>query len=101
MAEYFFTSRVRPRILFELNLLVVRLRVWGPYPFVSLTAGPLWRSDDKVKAFQAYLGVKCDGTRTARLWPLGYQMVLTPKELAAWRLERVATTPHWSDQGGS
>ena len=105
MTEYFFTSQIKPRILLEVNLLVARLRVWGPYPFVSLSVGPLWRSENKVKALQMYFGIKADGTRTyARHGapePSAYEMVLTPKELAAVRIHGSATTAHWNDQGGS
>ena len=103
--ERFFLSRWKPTPLLVLQLWVVRLVLWGPWPFVSLAVGPLW----KERALQMYGGVKCDGSRTFMLrhGQLGgtpdeqaqYVMTTTPKELVAVRIHGVGQAPY-DNQGG-
>jgi hypothetical protein len=102
--ERFFLSSAQPFVLLAINLLLVKLTVWGPYPFVSLAFGLVCRQ--KCKALQLYLGIKCDGTATYQqnagrpLDRYEFVMVLTPKELAAVRIHGVSKALDWNDQGG-
>lgn len=100
--ERFFLSRCQPFVVWCLNLLVLRLTLWGPWPFLSLAVGWMWR--DRPWAFQVYLGIKCDGTETGKLWtthPGEYVMVLTPKELAAFRVHTISKELEWTNQAGA
>ena len=97
-----FPSRYRPRLVGLYHVGFARLCVWGPYPFVALAVGPLWRPDgpgNKVPAFQVYLGLKCPGG-TARADGM-YYYEYTVKELAAFRLHTSAITPNVNDQAGA
>jgi hypothetical protein len=99
--EHFFISKHQPKYL-SVNLTVARIVIWYPWPFISVSLG--WMLDDasKLKVLQMYFGIKCDGTRTAMLGgPPSFAMVLTPKELAAFRINEIDRVPVWNNQGGS
>ncbi|SRR6266446_971537 len=99
--EHFFISKHQPRYL-SVNLTVARIVIWYPWPFISVSFG--WMLDDsaKLKVLQIYFGIKCDGTRTAMIGgPPSFAMVLTPKELAAVRINEIDRIPVWNNQGGS
>lgn len=98
--EVFFLSKWQPRVLFMLNLLVIRIVVWGPYPFIALNIGKLW-SNNHGRTLQIYLGIKCDATQTYVDQSDNYVMVLTPKELAAVRSGHPDINVEWDNQGGS
>src|SRR5947209_8170626 len=95
--ERFLFSRWVPRPWICLNVGLAKLTIWGPWPFVSLAFGWFMGKGPKVRALQMYFGIKCDPTQTfilrqsvgaRRAAPLAehYVMVLTPKELAAFRV---------------
>ena len=108
--ERYLISSWRPRELVNLNLGLVRLLLWGPWPFLSLSIGLPSKGtlggSGKGRAFQMYFGIKCDPSKTddARRngYPSGgYWMRLDWYECAAFRIHDVAVQPEWRDQGGS
>ena len=104
--ERYVVTQWRPLVLFQLTLGVVRLVVWGPYPFVSLTVGLPAKDGPGGKAYaaQAYIGVKCDPSKTRDNWQaggVGYWMRVDWYECMAARIHPVAIQPEWSDQGGA
>lgn len=99
--EHFFISKHQPKY-FLVNLTVARIVVWYPWPFISVSFGWMLDHSPKIKVLQIYFGIKCDGTRTAMLGgPPSFAMVLTPKELAAFRINDIHRVPAWNNQGGS
>jgi len=97
--ERFFYSQWIPRPWVLLNLGIAKLTVWGPWPFVSLAFGWFGGTGPKVRALQMYLGIKADGTQSHLAGKS--VMVLTPKELAAFRVHDVDTDADWYNMGGS
>jgi hypothetical protein len=99
--EYFFISKHQPKYL-SVNLTVARIVIWYPWPFISVSFGWMLDETSKLKVLQMYFGIKCDGTRTVMLGgPPSFAMVLTPKELAAFRINEIDRIPVWNNQGGS
>ena len=99
--EHFFVSKHQPRYLL-VNLAVMRIVIWRPWPFISVSFGWMLGNSPKFKVLQIYFGIKCDGTRTAMIGgPPSCVMVLTPKELAAFRINNIDRIPVWNNQGGS
>ena len=99
--EHFFISTHQPQYIL-VNLAVARIVIWYPWPFISVSFG--WMLDDssKLKVLQMYIGIKCDGTRTKMVGgSRSFVMVLTPKELVAFRMNDINRVPVWYDQGGS
>jgi hypothetical protein len=102
--EHYLISSWRPRELLNLNLGLIRLLIWGPWPFVSLTVGLPSRGDvatGKQYAFQVYAGIKCDPTKVYEHPQTGYWMRVDLKEMFALRIHPVAKQPEWTDQGGA
>src|SRR5438445_365781 len=101
--ERYLVTQWKPRVLFQLTLGVVRLVVWGPFLFVSVTVGLPAKDGPGGKAYaaQAYLGVKCDPTKTYEHPGTGYWMRVDWYECLAARVHPVAIQPEWSDPGGS
>lgn len=122
--EKFFISRYQP-IPISVQFVLGRVTLWLPYPFISVVFGLLGHIGVKIgmldlfwklwassyfRSLQIYFGIKCDGTRTYMLrhGQLGgtsadrkkYVMVLTPKELAAFRIRQVSKEIRWDNQGG-
>ena len=104
-----FISRRPPRLVLILDWGIVRYLHWrGEETFssFSLCLFGYAQPGEKRKCFQAYGGVKVDGTETLILRRLlgddaVYDYVYTPSEQAAFRLEGVAGEPSWQDMGGS
>jgi hypothetical protein len=99
--EHFFVSKHQPKYLL-VNLGVMRIVIWRPWPFVSVSFGWMLKKSPKLKVLQMYFGIKCDGTRTEMIGgPPSCAMVLTPKELAAFRIHQIDRVPVWNNQGGA
>jgi len=99
--QYFFVSDYQPKYS-SLNLGMLRILVWHPWPFVSISIGRMQNNSPKFRALQIYFGIKCDGTRTTMIGGAPpCVMVLTPKELTAVRITNIDRIPVWNNQGGA
>lgn len=99
--EHYFISQWKPRPLLLLNLFVSRLVLWGPWPFLGLSVG-LPANGDKQRVLQAYIGVKCDPSKTRDGWRAGgsgWWMRLDWYECLAVRVHWADTCPVWDNQG--
>jgi len=103
---------IQPRIQVGLTLGVVRLLLWGPIPFLSLSVGKYWQlmadHDEKdghytgkVRGFQFYIGVKAHGDMRVDEGRVYHQYVLTLKECFALRFRNLALLPQQNDQAGA
>ncbi|MDE1813921.1 MAG: hypothetical protein KGI05_04565 [Thaumarchaeota archaeon] len=95
--EHYYQSSWKPREILNVNLGLVRVIVWGPIPFISLTLG--WPHKDNAHALQLYAGVKCDGTKTYEYGKFMYRMDW--KEMFTLRWHKVDAQPEWDNQGGA
>jgi hypothetical protein len=102
--EHYFISQWKPRELLNINLGLVRLLIWGPWPFISLTIGLPGPGDlktGKQHALQVYAGIKSDPSKMDEHPLTGYWMRLDLAECFAARWHPVAKQPSERDQGGA
>lgn len=117
LVEYWTRKRfkdmeIQPRLYINLTLGVVRLLLWGPIPFLSMSVGKFYQNmadldekdghyTGKVRGVQFYIGVKAHGDRREKDGRSYYQYVLTCKEMFAMRIHNVALLPQQNDQAGA
>ena len=99
--ERYVISQWKPRLVLVVSVFVARVCLWGPWPFVTLSLG--WPAKgDKQRALQAYIGIKCDPSKTKDAWQrgeTGYWMRLDWWECLSGRVHWADTGPVWDNQG--
>lgn len=92
-----FGTAIQPRVFLSVNLAIVRLTLWYPFPFLSLNLG--WMLSKHPYVLQMYFGFKCDAAQSSLHGD--YQMLYSLHDIIAVRILHVDTNPVWSNQGGA